>query len=70
MAWHIHCYVRDPLTHSCEQKVIGPYDTQDLARWWAVNLAQRGSVTWNINQPDEQLIPISSIVRMDIKEHS
>ena len=68
MPWQVICHIRDPLDHNCGTEVTGTYDTQALARWWAVNLLQRGSININQGQPDEYLLPSSSIMKVELKE--
>ena len=51
-----------------QRHLVATYATQNLARWWAVAFAERGSVSLEQGTPNEQLIPMSHVWRFEIKE--
>lgn len=69
MAWELSIDLADVVDEYVDSTyVVQEYPTQNDARWWAVAMAQRGSVSLKMGQPDEDLIPIHNIIRFTIRE--
>lgn len=68
MPWTIFCEVKDPHTYDRASIPVAEYATQNEARWWAVELMKRNAININQGEPEEYLLPTSSIMAIRIKE--
>lgn len=68
MAWEVKIDIKDPLRHEIKTLLVDTYSTQNEARWWAVAFANRDSVTINLGQPNEDLIPNARVLRYTLRE--
>jgi len=68
MPWSIHCIVNDPNTWGHTEMTLGSYESQNLARWWALAFIQKGSIIMHQGQPDETIVPIHWVSQLQIRE--
>ena len=68
MAWDLLIHMKDPTRYEIDELHIATYNTQNEARWWAVAFADRGSVSYKQGTPEEDLIPMSHVIRFIMRE--
>ena len=74
MTWSLHCHLIMPESKAYGTvlneyvEVVGPYLSQNQARFWAVAFMERGSLSVNQGLPNEELLPASSVTKIEILE--